>query len=73
MIEFDLKPTNVTEVGDKRNGKNRDDDIILYILIVVGASIFLLLIPVANFLVRSIKRKLRRKRRRKQAEKAHGN
>ena len=72
-IEFDIKPTNITSVGNRKNNGNRDSDIILYILIVVGASILLLLIPLVSYIVRWSKRKTRRRKRRRQAEKAHGN
>ncbi|XP_065066871.1 probable serine/threonine-protein kinase ifkA [Rhopilema esculentum] len=69
--DYGPQPTNVTRVGEDNRKENRDDDVRLYILIVVGASVFLLLIPLFSYMVRWSKRKLRRRKRRKQAEKAH--
>ena len=70
--DYGPQPTNLTRVGEDNRKENRDDDVRLYILIVVGASVFLLLIPLFSYVVRWSKRKLRRRKRRKQAEKAHG-
>ena len=65
-------PANITKGVDKKSIRNQDSDIILYILIVVGASILLLMIPLVNYIVQLSKRKMRMRRRRKQMEKANG-
>ena len=65
-------PANITKEVDKKSIRNQDSDIILYILIVVGASILLLMIPLVNYIIQLSKRKMRMRRRRKQMEKANG-
>ena len=70
---YNITPTNATNAIDRKGVSNRDSDILMYILIVVGASILLLLIPLISYIVQLSKRRLRRRRRRKQIEKAYGN
>lgn len=71
--DYNINPTNMTDVINKKGVSNRDNNILLYILIVVGASILLLLIPLIRYIAQWSKRKMRRRRRRKQIEKAYGN